>query len=128
MRSFWLVAAVVPRIHGIVNVILAEMVLTEEISPQKSASRVKNGGIGVGGNPIKVQTPVREPSLLGSPSSEIQTPMSKRAKPVEVRTNVALNVTVSPTDVHPSSETTMLLTLEIVTSFLVHTRLLLSSC
>lgn len=75
MRSFWLVSAVLPPMHGTVSVILAERVVAELTSPQKSPSLFKNGD-GALGNPIKVHIPVREPSLLGSPSSEIQMPIS----------------------------------------------------
>ena len=98
------------------------------ISPQKSRSELRNGGDGVVGNPIKVHVPVREPSLFGSPSSEIQIPISYRSAAFEARTTVALKVTVSPGNAQPSSRTFILLTLAILTSLAVHTRSLLRSC
>ena len=117
-----------PPTHSTVKVIIAEMEVVELISPQKSESSSKNGGDGVVGNPIKVHIPVREPSLFGSPSSEIQIPISYRVAAFEARTTVALKVTVSPGNAQPSSRTVISLTLAISTSLAVQPRLLLLSC
>ena len=65
-----------PPTHFTVKVIDAVMGDVDIRSPQKSESASKNGGDGDLGNPIKVHLPVREPSLFGSPSSEIQIPIS----------------------------------------------------